>query len=227
MEYIQYHLLIVFMVTLQACTVKSMLMTAIPHLTLPLEAPSASTMAPVWTRWVAIAAPAHQASSGNGARATSMSVSPTPVTHEVPRTACSVLMTSTASAGLATLVRALGWWVDGQCQQSWILTIPSHRTPLRVSHQWLQGQTMQEWGCLCCGLQHCPWIHLQVSCGRCPWLCAVVRVSSLRVPGPTDSSLGWICPTPTLTLSRSALRPLAEARDQVPYFPMSTPPSHS
>lgn len=98
------------MVILQVYTVRSTLMTAIPTLTLPPEAPSASTMAPVWTRWVAIAAPAHQASSENVVRVTSMSVSPTPVTHEAPKTACSVLMTSTASAGLATLVRALGRW---------------------------------------------------------------------------------------------------------------------
>lgn len=92
-------------------------MTAIPTLTLPPEAPSASTMAPVWTKWVATAAPARQASSGSGVRVMSMSVSPTPVTHVAPRTACSVLMISTASAGLATLVRALGgWakWADGR-----------------------------------------------------------------------------------------------------------------
>lgn len=168
-------------------------MTATPHLTLPPEAPNASTMAPVWTRWVAIAAPAHQASSGSGVRAMSMSVSPTPVTHVAPRTACSVLMTSTASAGLATLVRALGRrakWVDGLCQQGWLLTVPSHRTPLRVSHQRLQGQTMQEWGCLCCGLQHRPWIHLQVPCGRCPWPCAAARVPGPRVPEPPGSYVG-------------------------------------
>lgn len=124
-EYSQYHPLIMSLVTLQVYTVRSMLMTAIPPLTLPLEAPSASTMAPVWTRWVAIAAPAHQASSGSGVRAMSMSASPTPVTRMAPRTACSGLMTSTASAGLATLVRVLGRWAewgDGQWQQGVLLT---------------------------------------------------------------------------------------------------------
>lgn len=55
-----------------------------------------------------------------------MSVSPTPVTHVAPRTACSVLMTSTANAGLATLVCARGrgvGWADGQGQQGWLLTV--------------------------------------------------------------------------------------------------------
>lgn len=133
-EYSQYRPLIMSLVTLQVYTVRSMLMTATPTLTLPLEAPSASTMAPVWTRWVAIAAPAHQASSGSGVRVMSTSVSPTPVTRVAPRTACSGLTTFTASAGLATLVRALGRWAewgDGQWQRgSSLLTVFSPRTPL-------------------------------------------------------------------------------------------------
>lgn len=86
----------------QGYTVRSMWMTAVPSLTCTPWHQSASTTGSVWTGSGATAAFAHQASWGSTARGTSTSASPTHVTNVGPRTACSALTITYASADQAT-----------------------------------------------------------------------------------------------------------------------------
>lgn len=160
---------------LQGCTVRSTWTTATPPSTPSPEAPSASTTAPVWTRWAATAAPACPALWASAARAMSTNACPTPVTPAAPRTACSASTTSTASVGLATPVGAagLGGWggAGGSPGPGPASLMPAlvPRAPLRVGHQRLQRQALQERRHLRRGCQHRPRVHLQVPDGRCRW----------------------------------------------------------
>lgn len=165
---------------LQACTARSTWTTATPPSTPCPGVPSALTTAPAWTRWAATAAPARPASWVSAARATSTSACPTPATPAAPRTACSASMPSTASAAPATPVGAAlvgGGRCGGGGSAPHATLVP--RTPLRVGHQRLQGQALQERGQLCGGLQHGPRVHLQMPSGRCHGQQVVVG----RAPG--------------------------------------------
>lgn len=136
--------------------------------------PAVLTEASVWTALAATRAPVLQGSSVSTARATSMSASPGPATHQEASTACSWSMITCAAAAWDTLVCSCCLQTDFSPSPSapvshFTLHVHSSRSSLRVNGGSVLVQAVPQRRSLLHEHELCTRLHLLLP--SCKFLC--------------------------------------------------------